>query len=314
MGIEKIKQFCQGYELLIIDEAQNIPQIGHTLKIINDYIHGTKVIATGSSSFDLANKVGEPLVGRQTILTMFPLSVKELLLYYNPFEISQKLNELLIFGSYPETLMLEPKADKIQYLRDLVGSYLFKDILSMYNIKNSSILVKLTKLLAFQVGSEVSLNELSTQLGIDVKTVGKYIELLEKSFIIQRLCSYSTNLRNELSKKSKYYFVDNGIRNAIISQFSDLDDRNDMGQLWENFLITERIKKNTYESRYVNVHFWRTYTHEEVDFVETYDHHLDAFEFKWNPLSKMKMKTFKEKYPHATINMIHPENFIDFVG
>lgn len=311
--IEKIKQFCLGYDLIMIDEAQNIPNVGHALKIINDYIPETKIIATGSSSFDLANKVGEPLVGRQTVLTMFPLSIKELSQHYNPFELSQKLKEYLIFGFYPEVLMLDKKEDKIRYLRDLVGSYLYKDILSLYQIKNSETLLKLTKLLAFQVGSEISFNELSTQLGVDVKTIAKYINLLEKSFIIQKLSSYSGNLRSEVTRKSKYFFVDNGIRNAVISQFGNIDDRNDIGQLWENFLVMERFKKNTYEDRYVNMYFWRTYAKEEIDFVESYDHHLHAFEFKWNPKAKVKLKTFQNHYPNATLQIIHPENFIDFV-
>ena len=201
------------------------------------------MIATGSSSFDLANKVGEPLVGRKIVLTMFPLSQKELSYEFNPYELKQNLEDYLIYGAYPEVLTLSSKQDKIQYLKEIVGSYLYKDILSFCGIKNPLMLNRLAKLLAFQIGSEVSFNELSNNLGIDVKTVSKYIDLLEKSFIIYKLTGYSGNLRNEINKKHKYYFVDNGIRNAIVSQFNALEDRNDIGELWENFILMERIKK-----------------------------------------------------------------------
>lgn len=310
--IQDIKDFCHGYDLLIIDEAQNISGIGHTLKIIHDHIKTTQVIATGSSSFDLANAVGEPLVGRQVILKMFPLSQLELQETFNPFELKSSLPHYLIYGTYPELLSCESKQDKEEYLRELIGSYLYKDILALSSIKNSAVLQKLTKLLAFQVGSEVSLNELSITLGVDVKTVGKYIDLLEKSFIIFPLTGYSGNLRKEINKKHKYYFFDNGIRNAVISQFNPLEDRNDVGQLFENFMIIERLKRNTYLKYFANTYFWRTYTKEEVDYIETVQDEIMAYEFKWNNKTKSKT-TFLNYYPKASYMVINKENYIPFV-
>jgi len=311
--IQEIKDFCQGYDLLIIDEAQNIPGIGHALKIIHDYIKNTKVIATGSSSFDLANAIGEPLVGRKIVLEMFPIAQSELKNHHNPFELKAALNDYLIYGSYPEVLTLKNKQDKIQYLKEIVGSYLYKDILTLASIKNPMVLQKLTKLLAFQVGSEVSLNELSTQLGIDVKTVAKYIDLLEKSFILYPLTAYSKNLRKEISKKNKYYFIDNGIRNAVISQFNSIDDRNDVGQLFENFLVTERLKRNIYSNYSSNNYFWRNYAKNEVDYIEEVDSKIFAYEFKWNKNAKLKALAFIKSYPDSVFDVINQENYLSFV-
>lgn len=313
-NIQKITEFCQNYELLVIDEAQNIPNVGQGLKIIVDYVPSIQVIATGSSSFDLANKLGEPLVGRKVVLTMFPLSQQELSDKYNPYELKQNLEDYLIYGSYPEVLTLASKNDKIQYLKEIVGSYLYKDILSFCAIKNPLMLHRLTKLLAFQIGSEVSFNELSNNLGLDVKTVSKYIDLLEKSFIIYKLTGYSENLRNEVSKKHKYYFVDNGIRNAVISQFNTLEDRNDVGHLWENFILMERIKKNTYDFSYVNSYFWRTYNKDEVDYLEESDGALCGYEFKWSANAKTKTAAFLREYKNATIAIVDKENYLSFVA
>lgn len=311
--IDDIKEFCQGYDLLIIDEAQNIPGVGHALKIIHDYIKSTKVIATGSSSFDLANAIGEPLVGRKIILEMFPLAQCELNNHYNPFELKSSLNDYLIYGAYPEVLTLQNKQDKIMYLKEIVGSYLYKDILALSSIKNPIVLQKLTKLLAFQVGSEVSFNELSVQLGVDVKTVSKYIDLLEKSFIIYPLTAFSRNLRKEISKKNKYYFIDNGIRNAVISQFNLIDDRNDVGQLFENFIITERLKRNIYSNFLSNNYFWRTYTKNEVDYLEEVGAKIFAYEFKWNQNAKIKSSAFMNSYPDSKFDVINKENYLSFV-
>ena len=311
--IDDIKEFCQGYDLLIIDEAQNIPGVGHALKIIHDYIKSTKVIATGSSSFDLANAIGEPLVGRKIVLEMFPLAQCELKTHYNPYELKSSLHDYLIYGAYPEVLTLQNKQDKIMYLKEIVGSYLYKDILALSSIKNPIVLQKLTKLLAFQVGSEVSFNELSVQLGVDVKTVSKYIDLLEKSFIIYPLTAFSRNLRKEISKKNKYYFIDNGIRNAVISQFNLIDDRNDVGQLFENFIITERLKRNTYSHFIANNYFWRTYTKNEVDYLEEADAKLFAYEFKWNQNARIKSSAFMNTYPQAQFDVINKENYLSFV-
>jgi predicted AAA+ superfamily ATPase len=311
--IKKIKEFCDGYSLLIIDEAQNIKNVGHGLKIITDHVPNLQVIATGSSAFDLANKIGEPLVGRKIVLTMFPLAQCELSLDFNKYELRQNLENYLIFGSYPEVLTMNKKEDKITYLREITGSYLYKDILSFFNLKNPQILQKLTKLLAFQIGQEVSVNELATKLGVDVKTVARYLDLLEKSFIIFRLSGYGKNLRTEISKKNKYYFVDNGIRNAVISQFNSIEDRADIGQLFENFLISERIKKNTYSFSYSNSYFWRTYDQNEVDYIEEKDDVINGFEFKWNADAKVKANPFLKKYPNASLKVINQENYLEFV-
>ena len=242
-SIEKIKRFTDRYELIAIDEAQNIEDIGLGLKILVDNIPGIKVIATGSASFDLANKVGEPLTGRQTTLQLYPIAQLELLSQYNKYELSQKKEDFLIFGSYPELLSAETFEGKADYLRELINSYLLKDILALEQVKGSKVLLDLLRLIAFQVGSEVSLNELSINLGIDLKTVGRYLDLLEKAFVLINLRGFSRNLRSEIKEKSRYYFYDNGVRNAIISNFNPLNLRDDAGKLWENFLIVERIKK-----------------------------------------------------------------------
>ena len=309
----KIKDYVSGYELIAIDEAQNIPNIGMGLKIIVDEIPGIKIIATGSSSFDLANKIGEPLTGRKTTLFLYPLSQMELSLDLNRFDLKQRLEEFLIFGSYPEIVSLRDKNKKITALEELVNSYLFKDILALDKIKKSKKLVDLVKLLAFQVGSEVSLNELSTQLSVSIHTVEKYLNLLEKSFVISSLGSFKRNLRNEILGKRKYYFLDNGVRNGIISQFNGLENRDDIGALWENFIFTEMIKSGSYKNRYANRYFWRTYDQKEIDYIEEREGKLFAYEFKWNDKAKQP-KEFLETYPNAEFKTINKENYLDFIN
>lgn len=308
----QIKNYVSGYELIAIDEAQNIPNIGVGLKIIVDEIPGIKVIATGSSSFDLANKIGEPLTGRKRTLFLYPLSFLEMSENFNRFDLNQKLEEFLIFGSYPEIVSLDSRNKKITALNELVNSYLFKDILTLDKIKKSKKLVDLVKLLAFQVGSEVSLNELATQLSISSPTVERYIDLLEKSFVIVSLGSFKRNLRNEILDKKKYYFLDNGVRNGIISQFNGLNDRNDVGALWENFIFMEMIKSASYKDRYANRYFWKTYNQKEIDFIEEREGKLFAYEFKWNNKSKVP-KEFLNTYPNAKFKTINKENYLDFI-
>lgn len=308
----QIKNYASGYELIAIDEAQNIPNIGMGLKIIVDEIPGIKVIATGSSSFDLANKIGEPLTGRKRTIFLYPLSQMELSLDLNRFDLNQKLEEFLIFGSYPEIALLQDKNKKITVLEELVNSYLFRDILALDKIKKSKKLVDLVKLLAFQVGSEVSLNELSTQLSLNVRTTERYLDLLEKSFVIISLGSFRRNLRNEILGKRKYYFLDNGVRNGIISQFNGLENRDDAGALWENFIFTEMIKSASYKERYANRYFWRTYDQKEIDFIEEREGKLFAYEFKWNDKAKPP-KEFLETYPNAEFKTINKENYLDFI-
>lgn len=308
----QIKNYASGYELIAIDEAQNIPNIGMGLKIIVDEMPGIKVIATGSSSFDLANKIGEPLTGRKTTLFLYPLSQMELSLDLNRFDLNQRLEEFLIFGSYPEALSLQDRNKKITVLEELVNSYLFRDILALDKIKKSKKLIDLVKLLAFQVGSEVSLNELSTQLSLNVRTTERYLDLLEKSFVIISLGSFRRNLRNEILGKRKYYFLDNGVRNGIISQFNGLENRDDVGALWENFIFTEMIKSGSYKNRYANRYFWRTYDQKEIDYIEEREGKLFAYEFKWNDKAKTP-KEFLETYPNAEFKTINKENYLDFI-
>lgn len=308
----QIKNYASGYELIAIDEAQNIPNIGMGLKIIVDEIPGIKVIATGSSSFDLANKIGEPLTGRQRTIFLYPLSQMELSLDLNRFDLNQKLEEFLIFGSYPEIALLQDRNKKITALEELVNSYLFRDILALDKIKKSKKLIDLVKLLAFQVGSEVSLNELSTQLSLNVRTTERYLDLLEKSFVIISLGSFRRNLRNEILGKRKYYFLDNGVRNGIISQFNGLENRDDIGALWENFIFTEMIKSASYKERYANRYFWRTYDQKEIDFIEEREGKLFAYEFKWNDKAKPP-KEFLETYSNAEFKTINKENYLDFI-
>ena len=316
-NLTRIREYLHGYELLAIDEAQSIPNIGENLKLIIDKMPEVKVIATGSSSFDLANQVGEPLTGRKTTLTLYPISQLELLENNNnSFDLKQKLEEFLIFGSYPKVVTTDMRDEKIRLIEELVGSYILKDILALEKIKGSKILLDLLKLLAFQVGNEVSLGELSRQLSIDGKTVGKYLDLLEKSFIITRLGGFSRNLRSEITDKAKYYFLDNGIRNGVISQFNSLDCRNDIGQLWENFIFTERLKKQSYQRQYGQHYFWRTYEQQEIDLIEERDGKLFAYEYKWSIKHKnlKPPKKWIEAYPdYVSFEVVTPENYLDFV-
>lgn len=311
---DQILEYAQGYELLAIDEAQKIPKIGEALKIIVDKVPGIKIIVTGSSSFDLAQSVGEPLTGRKKTLVLYPLAQMELLETFPKIELREKLENFLIFGSYPEVILAKERLDKVEVLRDHVDSYLLKDILALDKVKNSQTLFNLVKILAFQVGQIVSLNELATQLHLDVKTVNRYIDLLEKSFIIYKLGGFSRNLRKEITKKHKYYFCDNGIRNAVISQFNPLNLRDDIGALWENFIFMERTKRNAYKRAFINSYFWRTYDGEEVDFVEEQDSHLEGFEAKWTAEKKVKApKTWLETYPGASFDIINPVNYFPYI-
>ncbi len=308
----QIGSYLSGYELLAIDEAQQIPKIGQALKIIIDKFPKTKVIATGSSSFDLAKQIGEPLTGRKQTLTLFPLAQLELTNDKNNFELEQNLADYLIFGSYPEVLTATSKSEKIKILDELASSYLFKDILAFDRISNSKLLYDLIRLIAFQIGNLVSLNELSTQLGVDVKTVGRYLDLLEKGFVIFSLGGYSGNLRNEITGKKKYYFFDTGIRNAVISQYNPLETRNDLGALFENFIVAERLKKRSYFDDWSQFFFWRTYEGQEIDLVEEKDGRLAGYEIKWSASGNAK-KPALWKYPKASFDVINRENYLDFI-
>lgn len=310
---ELINEFVARYDLVVVDEAQQVPQIGKGLKIIVDENPKIKVVATGSSSFDLSQQVGEPLTGRKRTVKLFPIAQKELIQHLNRYELKERLKEYLVFGSYPEVLLCETKKEKIRVLTELVESYLLTDILSFERLKNPDQLFKLLKLLAFQVGNLVSLNELGSQLSMNVRTVRRYIDLLEKSFIIYHLGSYSSNLRKEIAKKNKYYFYDNGIRNAVILQMNALSDRSDAGALWENFVMAERIKKLHYEEVFYNRFFWRNYNGREIDLLEEKNGKLKAFEFKWKKTKTGIPNDFVKKYGNTDFEIIHPGNYLDFI-
>jgi predicted AAA+ superfamily ATPase len=312
--IDKIKRFFGNYELIVIDEAQRIPEIGLVLKLIVDHLPGIKVIATGSSSFDLSNSIGEPLTGRQRILKLFPISALEISAQFGHFETNKLLEELLIYGSYPETLTKKSDTEKMSYLELLRDSYLYKDILELENLRNSDKISDLLRLLAFQIGQEVSLTELSSALDLSKQTVERYLDLLEKAFVIMRVRGFSRNLRKEISKTSRYYFLDNGIRNAVINNFNPLDIRNDLGQLWENFLFIERLKKRTYIEIFANIYFWRTYDQKEIDLIEEREGKLFGFEFKWGNKKKKPPRLWQETYQNSSYEVIDRDNYLDFVS
>lgn len=309
-----ILEYVGDVDLLAIDEAQKIKGVGQGLKIVVDQVENITVIATGSSSFDLANQIGEPLTGRKTTLTLYPISQKELKSYLGVFDLKKKLPEFLVFGSYPTIVTANTKEEKTRLLLEITNSYLLKDVLAMDRVMSSSFLISLLKLLAFQIGSEVSLAELSTQLGVDSKTIARYLDLLEKTFVITKLGGYSGNLRKEVTSKYKYYFWDNGIRNALISQFNNIEDRNDVGQLWENFIVIERLKKISYENIYGGRYFWRTYDQKEIDLVEERDGKLFGYEIKWGTKKARSAKTFLDTYENATLEVVNQENYLDFIA
>jgi len=313
--LRQIVAFAEGFDMVAIDEAQQIPGIGMGLKILVDHLPALRIIATGSSSFDLAGAVGEPLTGRKRTLTLFPISQMELKQKFNNYDLRQRLEEFLVYGLYPEIVVTEGRKEKIELLEELAGSYLLKDVLALERIRSSRILVDLLKLIAFQVGSEVSLNELATQVKLDVKTVGRYLDILEKAFVIVRVGGFSRNLRNEVTSKAKYYFLDNGVRNAVIGQYNLLDSRNDLGALWENFVVAERLKKRSYIGIYGTFHFWRTYDGKEIDYIEEREGGLFGFECKWSSKKQDKApKKWLESYPGATFDLVTPDNYLDFVG
>jgi len=311
----QIKEYVAGYELLVIDEAQQIPNIGMGLKILVDQLPKLKIIATGSSSFDLSQKVGEPLTGRKKTLILFPFSQTELLEKYNKFELKQKLEDFLVFGSYPEIITAKSRREKIDLLNELANSYLLKDVFSLERIKGSKQLLDLLKLLAFQIGNEVSLSELARQVRLDVKTVDRYLDILEKAFVLKRIGGFRRNLRKEISGKAKYYFYDNGVRNAVISQFNSLNNRDDIGPLFENFIAMERLKNNVYTEKSGLSYFWRTYDGQEIDLIEERSGKLFGFEIKWSPKRKDRVpKDWLENYKKAEYKIINRENYLDFIG
>ncbi|MEX0812380.1 MAG: ATP-binding protein [Chitinophagales bacterium] len=314
-SIDNFKRIIGNQEYLVIDEAQKIEDIGVKLKLIVDEIKNIRVIATGSSMFDLSNKLGEPLVGRENTLLLYPLSQMELNNLENYLDTKSKLEERLIFGAYPELEKYESWDEKGDYLESIVNAYLLKDILEYQGIKKADKIMDLLRLIAFQVGKEVSIDELANNLkGISRNTVEIYLDLLSKVFIIYKVNGFSRNLRKEISKSSHWYFYDNGIKNAVLRNFNPLKLRMDKGDLWENYLMSERIKFNSYSKKRVNYYFWRTYDQQELDLVEEEAGALRAFEFKWNKNKTPKAPgAWRKNYPNASFEIIHPDNYLSFI-
>ncbi|KKS45760.1 AAA family ATPase [Candidatus Gottesmanbacteria bacterium RIFCSPLOWO2_02_FULL_42_29] len=311
--LNKISNLVAGYELLFIDEAQRIPEIGINLKIILDNLKPLKVIVTGSSSLDLASKVSEPLTGRIWTYKLYPISFFELKKLKNVFELDDNLEERLLYGSYPDIFSINGHINKIEYLQILSDSYLYKDLLELGGLKNSAKIRDLLKLLAFQIGNEVSLTELGSSLGMGKDTVSRYIDYLEKTFIVFRLKGFSRNLRKEVTKMDKIYFHDLGVRNILIDNLKPLKDRSDVGQLWENLLISERMKYLSYTQNYGSMYFWRVYTGAELDLVEEKDGMLNGYELKFGKKSVKAPKGWRITYPKAKFTFINKENYLKFI-
>ena len=311
-GEVRLKQLIGPYQTVFIDEAQRIPNIGLTLKIIHDRIKGVRVIVSGSSALELSSTVNEPLTGRKWEYFLFPISWTELVNHAGFLKARQQLEIRLVYGMYPE--VIGKLGNEQNVLKQIANSYLYKDLLNYQGIRKPEVLSKLLVALALQVGSEVSYNELANLLRIDRATVEQYIGLLEQAFVVFRLPPFSRNVRTEISSSRKVYFYDNGIRNAVIDNYNPLMLRNDVGALWENFLISERMKANHYNANYGKRYFWRTHAQQEIDYLEEYGGHLYAYEFKWNPKAKARFpKTFLAAYPDASATIVSKDNFEAFL-
>ena len=312
-SIFNYRNLLNGIDLLVIDEAQNIPEIGQKLKLMVDEMDQIRIIASGSSSFDLINKTGEPLVGRSFTYLLFPFNQQELSASENLLETRRRLESRLIFGTYPEVEMMENDNNKMEYLKDLINSYLLKDILAIEGIRNSGKMKELLRLIAFQTGHEVSHDELAKQLSISKNTVEKYLDLLSKVFIIYRLGAFSKNLRKEVTKAGKWYFYDNGIRNALISNFNPIVLRQDIGQLWESYLIAERMKNKYFNSEQVEYFFWRTYDGQEIDLIEERGEQISAIEFKYSEKNVKIPRAFRDNYPDASFLQVNKGNYLQWL-
>lgn len=313
-SLERLRGIMGGYQLVVVDEAQRVKNIGLTLKLVVDQIPEIKVIATGSSALGLSDEINEPLTGRKFEFNLYPISWEEWSAHVGALRAESGLEQRLLYGMYPD--VLNNPGGEPRILANLVSSYLYKDLLNFSQVRKPAVLEKLLQALALQIGSEVSFNELSNLLQISKETVTHYIDLLEKTFVIFRLHPLRRNLRQELSTSRKIYFVDTGVRNALIGNFSPLHLRADVGALWENFLVSERIKKNHYAERlFAKGYFWRLVQGSEIDYVEEDAGRFSAFEFKWNPAKKGKYpKAFQEAYPESDFQTITPDNFKGFIG
>ncbi len=307
----ELKAFIGDKRLVVIDEAQRVKNIGLTLKLLIDNFPNTQIIATGSSSFELSGKIKEPLTGRKTEFFLLPFSIKELTQVRSPLEIKRSLEDLLIFGSYPGVFLASNEREKI--VRELATSYSYKDVLVYQDIRNPELLEKLLQALALQIGSEVSYSKLAQLLGVNKITIENYVRVLEQAYIIFRVGPFSRNIRNELKKKRKIYFYDVGLRNALINNFNPLSLRQDVGALWENFLVIERMKKNNNLEIINNIYFWRTTTGKEIDYIEEADGVLTGYEFKWHKKTFIAPKEFLENYENSKVNLVNKDNFLDFI-
>lgn len=310
---ERFKSLVGKSKFIVIDEAQRVKNIGLSLKILHDTFPDVQFAVTGSSALDLSNTINEPLTGRKFEYNLYPFSTNELVLHTSMFEEMKQLENRLIYGLYPD--VVNNPGDEREILSNIVTSYLYKDVFEFQDIRKPAVIERLVQALALQVGSEVSFNELGNLLGIDTITVQRYVDLLEKAYIIFHVRSYSRNVRNELKKSIKIYFYDNGVRNAVISNYSMCDLRTDIGMLWENFMISERVKNNAYHNRQPKYYFWRTTQQQEIDFIEETDGALSAFEFKFNP-NKAKVKcplTFSNNYPDVPYTVVTKDNYMDFI-
>lgn len=316
MSIANYRHLFQSVDLLAIDEAQHIPDIGHKLKLIVDEVPGIRVIASGSSSFDLKNQAGEPLVGRSTQFTLLPLSQEEISSVETVLDTKRNLEQRLLYGTYPEVVTLDSFEQKREYLYEIAEAYLLKDILAIDGIKNTSKMLNLLRLIAFQMGNEVSYDKLGRQLGLSKNTVESYLDLLQKVFVLYRLGGYSKNLRKEVTKSNKWYYVDNGIRNAVIRDFKPLSLRSDddKGALWENYIITERMKQNYNNHLGHDYYFWRTYDQQEIDLIENDSGILNAFEIKAGKKNPKVPKCFKEAYPEAAFHVVNSNNYLNYIS
>ncbi len=312
--LRRLRGLVEGYDLLFIDEAQRIPEIGVTLKLLIDHLPQLRIIVTGSSSLDLASKVQEPLTGRAWVHRLYPIALNELAQLHSPFELDDMLEERLIYGSYPEILTLTGDGQRREYLQNLIASYLYKDVLEIGGVRHSHKLRNLVRLLAFQIGQEVSLTELAGQLQMSKETVASYIDRLEQSFVVFRLGGFSRNLRKEVSKQDKIYFWDVGVRNIAIDNLKPLAERNDVGALWENFVVSERLKWLHYGRVLASLYFWRTYTGAEIDIIEEREGQIFAYECKWGKRRGRFPNSFLAAYPDATFDIIDRETYQAYLG
>ena len=313
-SVESLKKIVGDIKLLIIDEAQEIPDIGKKLKLMVDSIPDIKIIVSGSSAFELNNELGEPLVGRKYTLHLYPLSQQEFSQKETRLETIARLDERLIYGGYPELLHIPNLKDKAAYLREQVNSYLLKDVLSFEGIKKrDKILMLLTKI-AYRAGSEISIEGLANEIQVSKNTVEKYLDLFAKVFILYKVVGFSRNMDNEITKKNKWFFVDNGIRNAVINNFHPLNMRDDLGLLWENYINAERKKKIEYEQERIDEYFWRTHTRQEIDRIEEKDGRLFAYEYKFSrPKKESPPPLFAKNYPEASFQIIHKDNYLEYI-